>query len=120
MYRERIVTLSRSLPRVRPSYTVSFEVGGAEGSLTADRHDDGQPGEIYLRIGKQGSTLAGLAEAFSIVTSLALQHGVPVDLIAERLRGLHFEPAGGTDDTELPTATSVVDYVARRLALDFG
>lgn len=110
---------ARTLPRIRPAYTVSFDVGGAEGSLTADRHDDGQPGEIYLRIGKQGSTLAGLAEAFSIITTLALQHGVPVPLIAERLRGLHFEPAGPTDDPEIPTATSIVDYVARRMTLDF-
>jgi ribonucleoside-diphosphate reductase alpha chain len=110
----------RRLPRIRPSYTVSFEVGGADGTLTAGAHHDGQLGEVFLRLGKQGSTLAGLAEAFSIVTSLALQHGVPVDLIAERLRGLRFEPAGLTDDREIPEATSVMDYVARRLATDFG
>ncbi len=105
----------RRLPRIRPSYTVSFQVGGAEGTLTAGAHLDGQLGEIFLRLGKQGSTLAGLAEAFSIVTSLALQHGVPLELIAARLRGLRFEPAGLTDDHEIPEATSVMDYVARRL-----
>ncbi len=110
----------RRLPRIRPSYTVSFQVGGAEGTLTAGVHADGQLGEIFLRLGKQGSTLAGLAEAFSIVTSLALQHGVPLELIAERLRGLRFEPAGLTDDHEVPEATSVMDYVARRLAADFS
>ncbi len=110
----------RRLPRIRPSYTVSFQVGGAEGTLTAGAHLDGQLGEIFLRLGKQGSTLAGLAEAFSIVTSLALQHGVPVELIAARLRGLRFEPAGLTDDHEIPEVTSVMDYVARRLAADFS
>jgi ribonucleoside-diphosphate reductase alpha chain len=110
----------RRLPRIRPSYTVSFQVGGAEGTLTAGAHPDGQLGEIFLRLGKQGSTLAGLAEAFSIVTSLALQHGVPLELIAARLRGLRFEPAGPTDDHEIPEATSVMDYVARRLAADFS
>jgi ribonucleoside-diphosphate reductase alpha chain len=87
--------------------------------LTAGAHADGQLGEIFLRLGKQGSTLAGLAEAFSIVTSLALQYGVPLDLVVERLRGLRFEPAGVTDDTEIPEATSVMDYLARRLAADF-
>ena len=110
----------RRLPRIRRSYTMSFQVGGAEGTLTAGAHLDGQLGEIFLRLGKQGSTLAGLAEAFSIVTSLALQHGVPLELIAARLRGLRFEPAGLTDDQEIPEATSVMDYVARRLAADFS
>jgi len=110
----------RRLPRIRPAYTVSFQVGDAEGTLTAGVHPDGQLGEIFLRLGKQGSTLAGLAEAFSIVTSLALQHGVPLELIAERLRGLRFEPAGLTDDQEIPEATSVMDYLARRLAADFS
>jgi ribonucleoside-diphosphate reductase alpha chain len=110
----------RRLPRIRQSYTVSFHVGGAEGTLTAGAHPDGQLGEIFLRLGKQGSTLAGLAEAFSIVTSLALQHGVPLELIAARLRGLRFEPAGLTDDHEIPDATSIMDYVARRLAADFS
>jgi ribonucleoside-diphosphate reductase alpha chain len=113
-------TERRRLPRVRPSYTLSFQVGGAEGTLTAGAHPDGELGEIFLRLGKQGSTLAGLAEAFSIVTSLALQHGVPLGLIAARLRGLRFEPAGLTDDHEIPDATSVMDYVARRLVTDFS
>lgn len=109
----------RHLPRVRSSYTVAFNVGGAEGSLTAGTQPDGQLGEIFLRLGKHGSTLAGLAEAFSIVMSLALQHGVPLALIVERLQGLKFEPAGFTDDEDVPTATSIVDYIAHRLAQDF-
>lgn len=110
----------RRLPRCRASQTTSFQIGGAEGSLTAGTHDDGQLGEIFLRLGKQGSTLAGLAEAFSIVTSLALQYGVPLDLVVDRLRGLRFEPAGITDDADIPQATSVIDYVARRLEADFA
>jgi ribonucleoside-diphosphate reductase alpha chain len=110
----------RRLPRTRRSYTLSFSVGGADGTLTAGTHADGQLGEIFLRMGKQGSTLAGLAEAFSIVSSLALQHGVPVELLVSRLKGLQFEPAGLTDDQEVPQASSVMDYIARRLAADFG
>ena len=109
----------RHLPRTRRSHTRSFEVGGAEGSLTTGAHEDGQLGEIFLRLGKQGSTLAGLAEAFSIITSLALQHGVPLELITDRLRGLRFEPAGLTDDEEIGQVTSVMDYLACRLAYDF-
>lgn len=110
----------RPLPRVRPSYTVAFQVGGTHGTLTAGAHpDDGQLGEIFLRLGKQGSTLSGLAEAFSIVTSLALQYGVPLELIVDRLRGQRFEPAGWTDDPEIPRVTSVLDYVAQRLSADF-
>jgi ribonucleoside-diphosphate reductase alpha chain len=109
----------RHLPRTRTSYTISFAMGGADGTMTAGAHPDGQLGEIFLRMGKQGSTMAGLAEAFSIVTSLALQHGVPLELIVERLRGLRFDPAGVTGDGEVPEATSVVDYLARRLAHDF-
>ncbi len=110
----------RPLPRTRPAYTISFEVGGAEGTLTTGEHPDGQLGEIFLRWGKQGSTLSGLTEAFSIVTSLALQHGVPLETITARLRGLRFEPSGRTGDPELPEATSVIDYVVRRLAADFA
>ncbi|MQA25537.1 MAG: hypothetical protein GEU94_08700 [Micromonosporaceae bacterium] len=107
------------MPRTRTSYTRAFEIGGAEGSLTAGAHEDGQLGEIFLRLGKQGSTLAGLAEAFSIITSLALQHGVPLEVITDRLRGLRFEPAGLTDDEEVREAASVMDYISRRLARDF-
>jgi ribonucleoside-diphosphate reductase alpha chain len=99
---------------------MAFEVAGAEGTLTAGAHPDGQLGEIFLRLGKHGSTLAGLAEAFSIATSTALQHGAPVELITGSLRGMRFEPAGTTDDREIPEATSLIDYVARRLATDFS
>jgi ribonucleoside-diphosphate reductase alpha chain len=107
------------MPRARHSSTIALALAGAEGSLTTGTHPDGQLSEVVLRLGKQGSTLAGLAEAFSVVTSLALQYGAPVDLLVEHPRGLRFEPAGPTDDEEIPQATSVVDYVARRLALDY-
>jgi ribonucleoside-diphosphate reductase alpha chain len=110
----------RPLPRRRRSHTVSFRVGDSEGTLTAGTHPDGELGEIFLRLGKQGSTLSGLAEAFSIVFSLAVQHGVPVELITDRLRGSRFEPAGLTDDHQIPNATSIIDYVAHRLAADFA
>lgn len=109
----------RRVPRERVSQTRQFVIGGAEGTLTTGTQDDGQLGEIFLRIGKQGSTLSGLAEALSIVTSLALQYGTPLDLIAQHLQGTRFEPAGLTDDTEVPEVSSLLDYLGRRLAIDF-
>jgi len=111
-------TTARRMPRARHSSTMSFAFAGLEGSLTTGTHPDGQLGEVVLRMGKQGSTLAGLAEPFSAVTTLALQYGVLMDLLIEHLRGLRFEPDGSTDDEEIPQATSVMDRVARRLALD--
>jgi ribonucleoside-diphosphate reductase alpha chain len=108
------------LPRVRPAITTSFALGPAEGTLTVGMYPDGRPGEIALRMDKQGSTLAGMLDSISVATSLALQGGVPVAEIASEYRGCRFEPAGRTDDPEIPVATSVVDYVARRLEADFS
>ena len=116
---ESAIAGQRRLPRARAAYTVSFQLGGAEGTLTAGAHPDGQLGEIFLRLGKQGSTLGGLTDAFSTATSLALQHGVPLEQITEPLSGTRFGPAGLTGDDDIPEATSIVDYVARRLAADF-
>jgi ribonucleoside-diphosphate reductase alpha chain len=110
----------RRLPKKRPSQTVSFAVGDAEGYLTASSYpDDGRLGEIFLKFGKQGSTLAGMMDAFSLAVSVALQYGVPLEKYVEKFMNMRFEPAGMTDDPDIRMATSVMDYVARRLALDF-
>ena len=106
------------LPRRRASQTTSFAVGGAEGYLTAGTYADGRLGEIFLRFGKQGSTLGGVMDAFSIAVSIGLQHGVPLETFVEKFTNMRFEPAGLTDDADLRMSTSIMDYVFRRLALD--
>ncbi len=107
------------LPKRRISQTTSFTVGGAEGYLTAGTYDDGRLGEVFLKFGKQGSTLAGVMDAFSIVTSVALQYGVPLETFVEKFTNMRFEPAGMTDDPDVRMAQSLMDYVFRRLALDY-
>ena len=109
----------RRLPKRRSSQTTSFAVGGAEGYLTAGTYDDAQLGEIFLKFGKQGSTLAGVMDAFSIAVSIGLQYGVPLETFVEKFTNLRFEPAGLTDDPDVRMAQSIMDYVFRRLALDY-
>ena len=107
------------LPKRRMSQTTSFAVGGAEGYLTAGTYDDGRLGEIFLKLGKQGSTLAGVMDAFALAVSVALQYGVPLETYVEKFTNLRFEPAGLTDDPDVRMAQSIMDYVFRRLALDY-
>ncbi len=108
----------KRLPKRRPSQTTSFAVGGAEGYLTAGSYPDDGLGEIFLKFGKQGSTLAGVMDAFSIAVSIGLQYGVPLETFIEKFTNLRFEPAGMTDDPDVRMAQSIMDYVFRRLALD--
>ncbi len=111
----------QKLPRSRSGVTTSFEVGDADGYMIVSRYDDSDtPGEVFLKLGKQGSTVAGLVDAFSLMLSLALQYGVPLETITQKLSEMRFEPMGYTDDPEIPQVKSIVDYVARRLALDFS
>ncbi|MDR1214871.1 MAG: vitamin B12-dependent ribonucleotide reductase [Propionibacteriaceae bacterium] len=107
------------LPKSRRGKTVSFEVAGAEGYITANSYDDGRLGEVFLKLGKQGSTLAGVMDAFSIAISIALQYGVPLETYVQKLTNLRFEPAGITDDPDVRMAQSIMDYIFRRLALDY-
>jgi ribonucleoside-diphosphate reductase alpha chain len=109
----------KRLPRKRPSQTVSFSVAGAEGYMTAGSYPDDGLGEVFLKLGKQGSTLAGVMDAFSIAISIALQHGVPLETYVQKFTNMRFEPAGMTDDPDIRMAQSVMDYVFRRLALDY-
>ena len=109
----------KRLPKSRPSRTVSFAVGGAEGYLTAGSYPDDGLGEVFLKLGKQGSTLAGVMDAFSIATSIALQYGVPLEAFVNKFVNMRFEPSGMTDDPDIRMAQSIVDYIFRRLALDY-
>ena len=108
----------RRLPKTRPSVTTSFTVAGAKGYLTAGSYPDNGLGEIFLRLGKQGSTLAGVMDAFSIAVSVGLQYGVPLTTYVEKFTNLRFDPAGMTDDPDIRIAQSMMDYIFRRLALD--
>ena len=109
----------KRLPKSRVSRTTSFTVGGAEGYMTSGAHDDGELGEIFLKLGKQGSTLAGVMDAFSIAVSIGLQYGVPLETYVSKFTNLRFEPAGLTDDRDVRMAQSIMDYIFRRLALDY-
>jgi ribonucleoside-diphosphate reductase alpha chain len=109
----------KRLPKSRPSRTVSFTVGGAEGYLTAGSYPDDGLGEVFLKLGKQGSTLAGVMDAFSIAISIALQYGVPLETYVQKFTNMRFEPAGLTDDPDIRMAQSILDYIFRRLALDY-
>ena len=108
----------RRLPKKRPSETISFTVGGAEGYLTAGSYPDDGLGEIFVKLGKQGSTLSGVMDAFSMSISVGLQYGIPLEFYVSKFSNLRFEPAGMTDDPDVRIATSVLDYLFRRLALD--
>jgi len=107
------------LPRRRKSSTFSFRVADCEGYVTVGEYEDGRPGEVFMKVSKQGSTLAGIMDAFSISVSLGLQHGVPLETYVRKYGNMRFEPAGITDDPDLRIATSLVDYIFRRLAVDY-
>jgi ribonucleoside-diphosphate reductase alpha chain len=109
----------KRLPKSRPSSTTSFTVGGAEGYMTAGSYPDGGLGEVFLKLGKQGSTLAGVMDAFSIAVSIGLQYGVPLETYVQKFTNVSFEPAGLTDDPDVRMAKSLMDYIFRRLALDY-
>ncbi|MCM3885377.1 vitamin B12-dependent ribonucleotide reductase [Frankia sp. R82] len=109
----------RRLPKTRPSQTVSFAVGGAEGYLTAGSYPDDGLGEVFIKMSKQGSTLAGVMDAFAIAISIGLQYGVPLEAYVSKFINMRFEPAGMTDDPDVRIAQSIMDYLFRRLALDY-
>jgi ribonucleoside-diphosphate reductase alpha chain len=109
----------KRLPKSRPAMTTSFSVGGAEGYMTSGAYADGALGEVFLKLGKQGSTLAGVMDAFSIAVSIGLQYGVPLETFVEKFTNLRFEPSGMTDDPDVRIAQSMMDYIFRRLALDY-
>ncbi|MEV4454738.1 vitamin B12-dependent ribonucleotide reductase [Microbispora sp. NPDC049633] len=109
----------RRMPNQRPSITTRFTVGGAKGYMTASSYPDDGLGEVFLKMSKQGSTLAGVMDAFSVAISIGLQYGVPLDTYVQKFVNMRFEPAGMTDDPDVRMAQSVMDYIFRRLALDY-
>ncbi len=108
----------KRLPRQRPATVTRFSVAGAEGYMTASCYPDDGVGEVFLKLGKQGSTLAGVMDAFSIAVSVGLQYGIPLESYVAKFTNMRFEPAGLTDDPDIRIASSVMDYIFRRLALD--
>jgi ribonucleoside-diphosphate reductase alpha chain len=109
----------RRLPKQRPSRTTSFRVGDIEGYLTAGSYPDDGLGEIFVKVSKQGSTMSGVMDAFAIAVSVGLQYGVPLEALVSKFVNMIFEPNGMTDDKDIRIAQSLVDYLARRLAIDY-
>jgi len=107
------------LPDERASFTHKFSIGGHEGYITVGMYEDGSPGEIFVRMAKEGSVIAGLMDSFATAISLALQHGVPLHVLIEKFKGTRFEPSGFTGNQEIPIATSIMDYLFRWLAIRF-
>jgi len=109
----------RKLPKVRNSKTYKFQIADLEGYFTVGEYQDGTPGELFINVSKQGSTLSGLMDSFAISVSHGLQFGVPLKSYVNTLRGASFAPSGITDDGDIRTASSITDYIVRRLALDY-
>ena len=109
----------RRLPRSRTSRTFEFRVADCKGYVTVGEYRDGRPGEIFVRVSKQGSTLAGIMDAFAISISHGLQYGVPLRAVVEAFVGMRFEPQGMTDDPDIRIASSLMDYLFRRLAIEY-
>jgi ribonucleoside-diphosphate reductase alpha chain len=108
----------RRLPKSRSATVTRFDVAGAEGYMTASTYPDDGVGEVFLKLGKQGSTLAGVMDAFSMAISVGLQYGIPLESYVAKFTNMRFDPAGMTDDPDIRIATSMMDYIFRRLALD--
>ncbi len=107
------------MPATRQSITHKFAIAGHEGYLTVGLFEDGSPGEIFIKMSKEGSTLSGLIQGFCRAFSLALQYGLPLQSAVDRFRGMRFEPMGATSNPAIPEANSILDYVARYLELQF-
>jgi len=110
----------QTLPVTRESVTHKFSIERHEGYLTIGLYPDGRPGEIFIKMAKEGSTISGFAQAFCRAFSLSLQHGLAIEDAVVRFKGMRFEPMGMTSNPEIPEAQSVIDYVARYLELHFG
>ncbi|MCL4221172.1 MAG: hypothetical protein KJZ65_07365 [Phycisphaerales bacterium] len=117
---EPMIATRRSLPSTRHSVTHKFSVSNYEGYLTVGLYEDGTPGEIFIKVAKEGSALSGMCQAFCRAFSIALQYGLSVEDAVVRFKGMRFEPMGRTNNPEIPDCQSIVDYVARYLELHYG
>ena len=109
----------KHLPSERPSITHKFTVADQEGYLIVGMFDDGTPGELFVHIAKEGSTVSGLMDAVAVLTSIALQYGVPLEDIARKMRHTLFEPYGLTQNRDIPQATSLLDYIFHWMSCKF-
>jgi ribonucleoside-diphosphate reductase alpha chain len=109
----------RKLPPERRSITHKFSIGGHEGYLTVGMYEDGEPGEIFIKMAKEGSTLSGIMDGFALAVSISLQYGVPLKALVDKFINSRFEPAGFTGNPEIPMARSIVDYIGRWLGGKF-
>jgi ribonucleoside-diphosphate reductase alpha chain len=116
---DNMVALRQSLPPTRQSITHKFQIMGHEGYLTIGLFEDGSPGEVFIKMAKEGSTLSGLVQAYCRAFSIALQYGLPLHEAVRRFKGMRFEPLGHTSNPQIPEALSIVDYLARYLELHF-
>lgn len=110
----------QALQPTRDSITHKFTIDRHEGYLTVGLYPDGRPGEIFIKISKEGSAISGFCQAFCRAFSLSLQFGLEVDEAVQRFKGMRFEPMGPTSNPDIPTTDSIVDYVARYLEIEFG
>ncbi len=111
--------IRRKLPDERRSITHKFSIGGHEGYITAGMYDDGTPGEIFIAMAKEGSTISGLMDSFATAISYNLQYGVPLKFLADKFSHVRFEPSGWTGNTQIPYAKSIIDYIFRWLGAKF-
>ena len=111
--------MRRKLPDERKAVTHKFDIAGHEGYLTVGLFEDGQPGELFVTMAKEGSTISGLMDAFATQTSYALQFGVPLKFMVDKFSHMRFEPSGFTKNKEIPIAKSIVDYIFRWMASHF-
>ena len=108
------------LPETRASHTHKFAISGFEGYLTVGLFEDGRPGEIFIKMSKEGSTLSGLIQGFCRCFSICLQYGLPMEEAVSRFKGMRFEPSGSTSNADIPEVSSILDYIARYLEMHFG
>jgi ribonucleoside-diphosphate reductase alpha chain len=116
----QMLTTRQVLPETRSSLTHKFNISGHEGYLTVGLHSDGRPGEIFIKMAKEGSTMSGMCQAFCRAFSLAMQYGLSLEDAVVRFKGMRFEPMGSTANADIPDCSSIVDYVAKFLELNFG
>ena len=109
----------RKLPAERQSITHKFSIGGHEGYITVGMFEDGSPGEIFITMAKEGSTISGLMDSMAVAISLTLQYGVPLKFLVEKFSHVRFEPSGWTGNPQIPYAKSIMDYIFRWLGVKF-
>ncbi len=117
--KQEMKPIRRKMPSERKAVTHKFKIGEQEGYITVGLFDDGKPGELFVSMAKQGSTLAGLMDSFAIAISIGLQYGVPLNVLVDKFSHTRFEPSGWTDNPQIQVAKSIMDYIFRWMALKF-